>query len=167
MKTSLLFASITVLGTVFAQNTTTTSSGVPAQVSPTWLSNVKPIAGNVQSYPSGGNGSVPTGPLATVTFDFSAYPTAWKAPSTNSTEVKAVVAAIDWSKVPNSPVRKLDANGALSFSGYDATKDPDCWWSASTCVTSKNPLVPEDAYACPQVGYWGLVKSYLFVCYIC
>lgn len=165
MKASLFFASITVLGAAYAQNTTTTSSGVPAQVSPTWLSDVKPIAGSVQSYPTGDNTTIPTGALGNITFDFSAYPSGWAAPPTNSSEVQAVVAAIDWTKVPGAAVRKVDANGALTLTGYDATTDPDCWWSASTCVTSKNPLVPQDAYACPQAGYWGLVRhnSILFV----
>ncbi|GAN03413.1 carbohydrate esterase family 4 protein [Mucor ambiguus] len=143
-----------------AQNTTTTStstsSGVPAQVSPAWLSDITPIAGNVKAYPSGTNTSIPTGPLPTVNFSTTAYPEGWKSPSTTSAEVQAVIKALDWSKVPGSAVRKADSNGGVSMSGYDSSKDPDCWWSASGCVKSKNASIPADVAACPQVGDWGL-----------
>lgn len=86
-----------------AQNTTasstSTSSGVPAQVSPAWLSDITPIAGNVKAYPSGTNASIPTGPLPTVNFSTTAYPEGWKSPSTTSAEVQAVIKALDWTKV--------------------------------------------------------------------
>lgn len=85
--------------TANAQNTTSTSSGVPAQVSPAWLSEITPIAGNVKAYPSGTNASIPTGPLPTVNFSTTAYPEGWKSPSTTSPEVQAVIKALDWSKV--------------------------------------------------------------------
>ncbi|KAI9483264.1 MAG: hypothetical protein EXX96DRAFT_594117 [Benjaminiella poitrasii] len=149
-----------ILPHVHAQNTTTNSattssgSGVPAQVSPAWLSSVVPLSGNVQSYPSGSS-SIPTGPLPSVNFSATGYPTGWTTPATTSEEVQAVIKAIDWTKVPNSPVRKANSNGDLDMSGY-ASSDPDCWWSATGCVQSKNPLVPPDVAACPQVGDWGL-----------
>lgn len=149
-----------------SSNATATTGGVPEQVSPQWLSTIKPIAGNVQSYPTGGNGSIPTGPLATITFDTTGYPEGWKSPSTNSTEVQAAIKAIDWTKVPNSSVRKADANGDLTMTGYDDAADPDCWWSATGCVKSKNPLIPADAAACPKVGDWGLVSIIIIVLYI-
>ncbi|KAL7313693.1 hypothetical protein PS15m_007405 [Mucor circinelloides] len=142
--------------TANAQNTTSTSSGVPAQVSPAWLSEITPIAGNVKAYPSGTNASIPTGPLPTVNFSTTAYPEGWKSPSTTSPEVQAVIKALDWSKVPGSAVRKADSKGDLSMSGYDSSSDPDCWWSASGCVKSKNASIPADVAACPQAGDWGL-----------
>lgn len=135
--TSTVTLILTAASLIGAQNTTTTTpttsnststsssaSGPPAQVSPAWLSSVKPIAGNVQSYPSGGNGSVPTGPLASVTFNAAGYPTAWKSPPTTSAEVQAAISAINWSLVPNAAVRKADANGQLTFTGYDSNTDP-------------------------------------------
>jgi hypothetical protein len=143
------------LSSVNAQNTTSTATAPPPQTSPTWLSSVKPLAGNVQAYPS--NSTVPTGPLANVTLDISGYPEGWKTPSTNSTEVQAAFSSIDWSLVPTSTVRKANADGSVTVTGYDAS-DPDCWWSASLCVKSKNPVIPPDAYACPKVGDWGLVR---------
>jgi hypothetical protein len=145
--------------TTASSNATTTTEGLPAQVSPEWLSAVTPLAGNVQSYPTGGNDTIPTGPLTTIDFNTSGYPEGWKSPPTDSAEVQAAIKAIDWSKVPNSDVRKADSNGDLTMTGYDDDADPDCWWSATGCVKSKNPLVPADAAACPQVGDWGLVSS--------
>ncbi|CEP17107.1 hypothetical protein [Parasitella parasitica] len=148
--------------TVNAQNTTSTStttstssSSIPAQVSPEWLKDVVPIAGNVKEYPSGTNASIPTGPLPTVNFTASGYPEGWKSPPTTSAEVQAVINALDWSKVPGSPVRKADSKGDLTMTGYDSS-DPDCWWSATGCVTSKNASIPPDVAACPTVGDWGL-----------
>ncbi|KAI9276436.1 hypothetical protein BY458DRAFT_433540 [Sporodiniella umbellata] len=134
-----------------AQNTTTNAP--PAQVSPSYLSHVMPVSGNVESYPTS---NIPTGPLAKMEFNHTGYPEGWKTPSTSSDEVKAAIAAIDWSMVPKSPVRKADSKGDLTMSGYDDAKDPDCWWSATGCVVSKNPIIPPDYYRCPNVGEWGL-----------
>ncbi|KAI7890014.1 uncharacterized protein EV154DRAFT_552589 [Mucor mucedo] len=158
---ALVLAAATITGaqntsSTNATTTTSTASGPPAQVSPAWLSSVTPLSGNVKAYPEGGNGTLPTGPLASLTFDYSGYPEGWKSPSATSAEVLAAVNAIDWSAVPNSAVRKADSKGDLTMTGYDSEKDPDCWWSASGCVKSKNALIPADAAACPQVGDWGL-----------
>lgn len=166
--------------TTATTTTTSTSSGVPAQVSPAWLSDIVPIAGNVKEYPSGTNATIPTGALATVNFTTTGYPEGWKSPSTTSAEVQAVVKALDWTKVtyilhlilmiltfffsfqkvPSSAVRKADSNGDLTMTGYDSNSDPDCWWSASGCVKSKNASIPADVAACPEVGDWGLVNIY-------
>ncbi|RCH93266.1 hypothetical protein CU098_005873 [Rhizopus stolonifer] len=136
-------------------NTTSTSSSPPAQVSPAYLSDVVPISGNVKSYPGSG-ATIPTGKLDTIEFNSTGYPEGWKSPSTTSAEVKAAVAAIDWTMVPNATVRKADSNGDITMTGYDDSKDPDCWWSASGCVESKNPIIAPDYYRCPNVGEWGL-----------
>lgn len=135
---------------------TSTPSGPPPQVSPAYLSNVVPISGNVQSYPSGDNNSIPTGPLPSVNFNATGYPTPWKLAPYDSAEVQAAIAAINWDIVPKSAVRKADSNGDLTFTGYDSNADPDCWWSSSGCVKSKNPSIPPDVAACPEVGDWGL-----------
>ncbi|KAI9280122.1 hypothetical protein BY458DRAFT_531942 [Sporodiniella umbellata] len=136
-------------------NTTSTTSGPPAQKSPLYLSSIVPLSGNVQSYPMG-KSNIPTGALPSISFTSTGYPTGWKTPPTDSPEVKAAVASIDWGLVPNAPVRKANSKGDLSMTGYDSQKDPDCWWSASGCVQSKNPVIPPDYYRCPNVGEWGL-----------
>ncbi|EIE86973.1 hypothetical protein G6F46_003648 [Rhizopus delemar] len=136
-------------------NTTSTSSSPPAQTSPSYLSNIVPLSGNVQSYPAS-NTSIPTGALPSLSFNASGYPEVWKSPPTDSAEVKEAIASINWGLVPNATIRKANSNGDLSMTGYDSTKDPDCWWSASGCVQSKNPVIPPDYYRCPNVGEWGL-----------
>ena len=138
-----------------ASSGTSTPSSPPPQTSPSYLSSVVPMAGNVKAYPAAGNGSIPTGPLPAVTFSGTGYPTAWKTPPTTSAEVQAAMAAINWNIVPNAAVRKADSKGDLTFTGYDSTTDPDCWWSASGCVKSKNPSIAPDYYQC-SVGDWGL-----------
>lgn len=138
-------------------NTTSTSSSPPAQSSPSYLSNIVPLSGNVQSYPAS-NTSIPTGALPSLSFNASGYPEVWKSPPTDSAEVKEAIASINWGLVPNATIRKANSNGDLSMTGYDSTKDPDCWWSASGCVQSKNPVIPPDYYRCPNVGEWGLVN---------
>jgi hypothetical protein len=42
------------------------------------------------------------------------------------------------------------------MAGYDASKDPYCWWSDSNCVTPKVSYLPKDIYMCPNAGDWGL-----------
>ncbi|KAG1150969.1 hypothetical protein G6F37_000300 [Rhizopus arrhizus] len=148
-----LSSAVAVLFTFVNAQSNTTSSP-PAQTSPAYLSNITPLSGNVQSYP--GDTNIPTGSLPTLEFNHSAYPEGWKTPSTSSAEVKAAIDSIDWSLVPSSTVRKADSNGDLDMDGYDSDKDPDCWWSASGCVESKNPVIAPDYYRCPNVGEWGL-----------
>ncbi|CAO3687393.1 unnamed protein product [Umbelopsis vinacea] len=133
---------------------TPTSGGILPQTSPAWLSSVTPIAGNVQAVPAGS--AVPTGALPAVTLNAANYPTPWEVPPTNSSEVQAAIAAIDWTKVPAAPTRTANAAGDLTFTGYDATTDPYCWWSDSNCVTPKVDYLPADIYNCPNPGDWGL-----------
>ncbi|KAI9286469.1 hypothetical protein BC943DRAFT_320763 [Umbelopsis sp. AD052] len=138
-----------------ASSGTPTSSGVLAQTSPAWLSTVTPMAGNVLAVPSAG-AAVPSGALPAVTLSATDYPTPWEVPPTNSTGVQAAIAAIDWTKVPAAPVRTANANGDLTFTGYDANADPYCWWSDSNCVKPKVDYLPSDIYNCPNPGDWGL-----------
>lgn len=132
-----------------------TSSGSLAQSSPAWLSDVKPLPGNVQSYPT--TTQVPTGPLSAVNLTLSGYPPGWASPPTDSPQVQAVYKAINWSLVPNSAVRTANKDGTPNMSGYDAS-DPDCWWSASGCTTPKHQGVEADIVNCPTAGDWGLVS---------
>lgn len=163
MKSYIL--SLTLLAsTVLAQSSSSaaapqpsgTSSGSLAQSSPAWLSDVKPLPGNVQSYPS--TTQVPTGPLSAANLTLSGYPAGWASPPTDSAQVQAVYKAINWSLVPNSAVRTANKDGTPNMSGYDAS-DPDCWWSASGCTTPKHQGVEADIVNCPTAGDWGLVSS--------
>lgn len=99
-------------------------------------------------------------PPSNFVFNAKEWPNLWETATsngmTNTAEFKAVYNAIDWTKAPNIAVRKHDANGALVMTGYDQSKDPDCWWSASTCTKPKLAGVNEDIYACPEPETWGL-----------
>ncbi|CAO3621558.1 unnamed protein product [Mucor hiemalis] len=71
-------------------------------------------------------------------------------------EFTALYNSIDWSKAPNISVRTMTASGALDMTGYSATTDPDCWWSASVCTKPKLADVNEDIVNCPEPETWGL-----------
>ncbi|ORX51257.1 glycoside hydrolase/deacetylase [Hesseltinella vesiculosa] len=137
---------------VMAQNATGTSSSMFPSASPAWLSDVVPLQGNAQSYPTG---PVPTGPFSG-TINLTGYPTTWATPPTNSPQVQNAINAINWGLVPNSTVRSASSNGNLNFGGYDSANDPDCWWSATTCTSPKHQGVPTDIVNCPIPGTWGL-----------
>ncbi|KAG0171271.1 hypothetical protein DFQ28_002496 [Apophysomyces sp. BC1034] len=93
-------------------------------------------------------------------FVASEWPSIWETATSNgmntSAEFKQLYNSINWSKMPNIPVRKLGPNGAPDMTGYDNAKDPDCWWSATTCTIPKNPGVNADIYACAEPDTWGL-----------
>ncbi|SAL98872.1 hypothetical protein [Absidia glauca] len=133
---------------------TSTTGSAMAQSSPAWLSDVKPLPGNVQSYPSGTQ--VPTGPFAGGNITLQGYPPGWKSPPTDSPQVQAAYNSIDWSLVPNSTVQSGNKDGTPNMSGYDAQNDPECWWTATGCTTPKHEHVPADTLNCPAVGDWGL-----------
>ncbi|KAF7724208.1 hypothetical protein EC973_001227 [Apophysomyces ossiformis] len=138
-------------------STTSASSTVgnyPPQSSPAWLSDVKPLPGNIQAYPAN-DSAIPTGPFSTSPISLQGYPQTWKSPPIDSPQVKAAINAIDWAKVPNITVRKAKSDGSVDMAGYDQS-DPDCWWSATGCTEPKRKDVPADVKNCPQVGDWGL-----------
>ncbi|KAI8374243.1 uncharacterized protein BYT42DRAFT_499497 [Radiomyces spectabilis] len=88
------------------------------------------------------------------------WPTVWQIATSNgmnnTDEFKKVYNAIDWTKAPKIPVRKMTAAGGLDMQGYDTANDPDCWWSTSQCVKPKIAGVNPDIYACPEPDTWGL-----------
>ncbi|KAI8887547.1 carbohydrate esterase family 4 protein [Backusella circina FSU 941] len=133
---------------------TSTSSGILAVESPAWLPAFKAPTGVNSGYPTGELTLSDTLPRETL--DLSAYPAPWGKVSTTHPEVKKVIAAIDWTKVPKAPVRKTKANGDIDMTGYDSAKDPYCWWSDSNCVKPKASYLPEDVSFCPNAGDWGL-----------
>ncbi|KAI8079457.1 hypothetical protein BDF21DRAFT_494038 [Thamnidium elegans] len=155
----LLGVSALVLATAtFASAATTkptsTSSGVLAVESPAWLPDF--------GVPNGVNAGYPTGALNTSktlshkTLDLSAYPEPWEAPSTTHAEIKAVIKAIDWTKVPKAPIVKTNSNGEIDMTKYDDSKDDYCWWSSTNCVKPKSSYLPADVSVCPNAGDWGL-----------
>ncbi|KAG0170112.1 hypothetical protein DFQ28_003838 [Apophysomyces sp. BC1034] len=95
-----------------------------------------------------------------ITINPKEWPTIWDTATTNgmneSAEFKALKGSIDWTKAPNIQVRQKDANGNLIMTGYDQNSDPDCWWSASTCVHPKLQDVNKDVYYCSEPETWGL-----------
>jgi len=38
---------------------------------------------------------------------------------------------------------------------YDATTDPDCWWTDTTCTSPKLAGLPDDITTCPEANTWG------------
>jgi len=107
---------------------------------------------------SGAPSSLPstptTGPL-TMAATLTGYPPVWSIPPTNSPEVMSAIAAIDWTKVPASSIKKFDKNSAPIVVGYPAT-DPDCWWTDTNCDVPKQTYLPPDIWYCPTPGDWGL-----------
>ncbi|KAG1470396.1 hypothetical protein G6F56_002712 [Rhizopus delemar] len=142
-----------VLFSVFAQvyAATSSSSSYLPQVSPVFPSNIPVPSGAATSYNSGPYETSSTLETTALT----GFPTTWKIPSTTSTEVKNVYNSIDWTKVPNAPVRKIKSDGSFSPS-TDGSKDPYCYWSDTNCVQPKVSYLPPDLYECPTKGYWGL-----------
>ncbi|KAI9247358.1 hypothetical protein BY458DRAFT_484152 [Sporodiniella umbellata] len=142
-----------ILFSVFAQAfaATGTSNNYLPQVSPVFPSNIPVPSGAATSYNDGpykASNTLDTTPL-------SGFPAVWKIPSTTSSEVKAVYNSIDWTKVPNAPVRKIKSDGTFSPRS-DGSNDPYCYWSSTNCVQPKASYLPPDLYECPTKGYWGL-----------
>ncbi|KAF9998590.1 chitin deacetylase [Modicella reniformis] len=80
------------------------------------------------------------------------YPPKDQIPDVNSPQVKAWVAEIDWSKVPNIPV----APGLQEIPHFPQCPPDDqldlstCWWSCAGCVAES------DVVTCPNKNTWGL-----------
>ena len=49
-------------------------------------------------------------------------------------------------------------NMGVDDNGYDSSKDPDCWWTASQCTKPKhnNKGMMPDIYTCPEPSTFGL-----------
>ncbi|KAI9262220.1 chitin deacetylase 1 [Phascolomyces articulosus] len=90
----------------------------------------------------------------------SEWPTPWEIATSNgmnsSQEFRNLVNSINWKAMPNITARTMGADGAIDMSNYDEAKDPDCWWSATTCTEPKHEGVNPDIYACPEPETWGL-----------
>lgn len=97
---------------------------------------------------------------ALISINDTEWPSIWDVATSNnmntSAEFVALYNSIDWASAPNISVRTLTATGALDFTGYAASSDPDCWWSASVCTKPKLANVNEDIANCPEPETWGL-----------
>ncbi|OBZ86107.1 Chitin deacetylase [Choanephora cucurbitarum] len=95
-----------------------------------------------------------------VNISTSDFPTIWETATTNgmntSAEFTALYQSIDWTKAPNISVRTFTSSGGLDTSSYQASTDPDCWWSASTCTVPKHEGINADIYKCDEPETWGL-----------
>lgn len=96
-------------------------------------------------------------------FDKASWPTSWEIATGNgmntSKEFTDLYNSIDWTKAPNIQVRQKGPDGALNMQGYDTQNDPDCWWSASQCMTPKAQGVNADISHCPEPETLGYVSD--------
>lgn len=153
--------SLAISGTlVYAVPTPTTTSGFTPydnsgtktylpQVSPVFPS-MAPATDVVTSYNPGPYNISKALP----TYQLTGYPPVWETPDATHPEVLAAAAKIDWSLVPNAPVRKQNKAGDF-VPNTDGPTDPYCWWSDTNCLHPKINL-PADFYECPRAGDWGL-----------
>lgn len=150
LGSSSLFLLAAQLSSAAPTSTTTTATKTFIASSSPVFPSMAAATGVVSSYNYGPYNLSTTLPTETL----SGYPETWKTPSTSSTEVKNAIAMIDWSKVPNAPVRKTDKDGNFS-PDTDGSDDPYCWWSDTNCVKPKIDI-PQDLYTCGRKGDWGL-----------
>jgi len=145
-----LFASAALVATASAVTTNYTSTVDPTKI------NI-PNTPQTTSYDVATECTYYAPPVPIVPTD---WPANWQVATSNgmntSAEYTALYNSINWSNVPNIQPRTLGPNGALVTTGYDTVNDPDCWWTASQCVTPKAAGVLKDISACPEPETWGL-----------
>ncbi|KAG0238206.1 chitin deacetylase [Actinomortierella wolfii] len=79
----------------------------------------------------------------------SPWPKYGEKPDTNTPEVKAWVKEVDWSKVPNLPIRKVKSPGDPPECPSHVN-EKDCWWTCTGCTAE------DDVVDCPDQNAWGL-----------
>ena len=89
------------------------------------------------------------------------FPQSWKIASIqdNDQQAKKVWQDIQSSGIIPGDVQVKSDGGqhnAVSQNGYNSHQDPDCWWTASGCVTPKHQNIPSDLASCPEPNTWGL-----------
>lgn len=145
---------------------TTAILGVQAEVKTNYTSNTDPTKITIPDIPQTTSYDV-NAECQYYTSDYiidqSQWPLIWQTATTNnmntSAEFQALYNSIDWTKAPNIQPRKLTAAGGLDMTSYNNAQDPDCWWSATGCMTPKLSGVNADIYACPEPETLGLVRS--------
>ncbi|KAI9496536.1 hypothetical protein BDB00DRAFT_953048 [Zychaea mexicana] len=151
----LTVSAVTVAVTAQEQEQSQTSPYL-AVSSPVWLADFKGPLDNARSSLTLDEDSIKVRPLDKVSnLNLGNYPPPMKAPPVDDPEVQAVIKQLDWSKVPDAPVRRAK-NGDLNFTTYDTESDPHCWWSSTLCKKPKLDYIPEDVSYCPHAGDWGL-----------
>jgi hypothetical protein len=146
-NTTLIFAAPST-PTANDPSTASSSTNYIPQKSPYFPDGMTTPTDVVTSYNSGPynlSDTLPTYKLTT------GYPDAWKIPDPSHPEVQAIIAQIDWSLVPDAPVR----NKKRRKRGGNVDGDPYCWWTDTECVRPKINI-PKDMYECPNKGEWGL-----------
>ena len=124
--------------------------------SPAWLADIKTPFDDARSLILSED-DIMVRPLEEVkNLQLTNYPPPMRAPPVNDPEVQAVIKQLDWSQVPDAPIRKATPDGELNVEAYDSQKDPHCWWSSTLCKTPKVNYIPEDISYCPNAGDWGL-----------
>ncbi|KAF9585120.1 chitin deacetylase [Lunasporangiospora selenospora] len=83
-----------------------------------------------------------------------AWPISTSTPTTDSPEVREWVKLVDWSKVPNIPVRaSIEPRSPPPCPEEESTdkeKEQECWWTCTGCVAE------DDVTECPRPRDWGL-----------
>ncbi|KAF9346691.1 hypothetical protein BGX26_001795 [Mortierella sp. AD094] len=134
-----------------ANAATPTSNYIP-QVSPAYLPKFPAPAGVITSWPPANPAApLPSGPLSTATFNLVGYPEMNVVVKNAATDpnIVPVMAAIDWTKVPN-----YAPTTTASAATYPAS-DPNSWRNGG-CVTPKVDYIPPDISVCSVPGTWGL-----------
>ncbi|KAG2187661.1 hypothetical protein INT44_005351 [Umbelopsis vinacea] len=145
-----LFASAALVATASAVTTNFTSTVDPTKI------NI-PNTPQTTSYDVSTECTYYAPPVPIVPTD---WPSNWQVATSNgmntSAEYTALYNSINWGSVPNIQPRTLGPDGSLVRTGYDTVNDPDCWWTATQCVTPKAAGVLKDISACPEPETWGL-----------
>ncbi|CAO3680042.1 unnamed protein product [Umbelopsis ramanniana] len=145
-----LFASAALVATASAVTTNYTSTVDPTKI------NI-PNTPQTTSYDVATECTYYAPPVPIVPTD---WPSNWQVATSNgmntSAEYTALYNSINWANAPNIQPHTMGPDGALVTAGYDTVNDPDCWWTASQCVTPKAAGVLKDISACPEPETWGL-----------
>jgi len=80
----------------------------------------------------------------------SPWPDYGEKPESNTPEIKAWSKLVDWSKVPNLPIRKTKSPGDPPDCPKKDPPKSDCWWTCTGC------FAPDDVMDCPGKKVWGL-----------
>ncbi|KAG2224179.1 hypothetical protein INT45_001297 [Circinella minor] len=124
--------------------------------SPAWLADIKTPFEDARSLALSEE-DIMVRPLEKVkNLQLTNFPPPMRAPPVDDPEVQAVIKQLDWSQVPDAPVRTATPDGELNVESYNSEEDPHCWWSSTLCKTPKVNYIPEDISYCPRAGDWGL-----------
>lgn len=86
------------------------------------------------------------------------FPTIWEIAQIvpSDKEAQRVFGQLQSSGVVPKIAPKGKPDGSSEGTQYDDDKDPDCWWTETTCTKPKLKGLPEDIIDCPTPSTWGL-----------